>query len=197
MNIRKFFFRYRGVTPVPFGLLLLYQSNLTRWGFCAGLIIIALGESIRIAGVRMAGGRTRTRNVGANKLCTDGVFAYVRNPLYLGNILVYVGFAITAGGPWVLYLTLISLVYFSIQYAFIISLEESKLQELFGEEYAEYTHNVPRLIPRLRAWQKSPKLKPKSWRKVLHSEKSTLLNQGFFLAALIIKELFINKPNVF
>jgi len=197
MEIRKFFFRHRGITPVPFVLILLYQSNLSKWGVIAGLIIIALGEAIRIAGVHMAGGRTRTRNVGANELCTSGIFAHVRNPLYLGNVIIYIGFAITAGGPWIWYLTVIALVYFVVQYAFIISLEEDKLSELFGAKYEEYQQNVPRLIPRLSAWKKEHDFVPEPWKKVLRAEKSTLFNQCIFLIILIIKELLFNTPNVF
>ena len=197
MDIRKFFFRYRGITPLPFVLILLYQSDLTWRGITSGLLIAAFGESIRIAGIHVAGGRTRTRNVGAKKLCTSGIFSHVRNPLYLGNLLIYIGFAIFAGGPWILYLVPIALVYFVIQYALIISLEEERLLELFGDDYRDYQHQVPRLIPRLTAWKKEADFKPKPWKKVFRAEKSTLLNQAVFIIILIIKELLINSPNVF
>lgn len=194
MSLRTFFFRYRGITPLPFILILLYQSNLTTTGLIAGLLIVVLGEAVRLAGVRRAGGNTRTRKVGAKRLSTDGIYAHVRNPLYLGNLLIYVGFAVTAGGPWMLYLAVIAIIYFSIQYGFIISLEEDTLTELFGEEYRRYTENVPRLLPRLRPWHNANQHPPKKWSSVFNSEKSTLLNQAVFLAVLIIKELTLNQP---
>jgi len=197
MILRNFFFRYRGITPLPFVLILLLQSNLTRKGVICGLLIVALGEGVRLAGVRRAGGNTRTRKVGAKKLCTAGIYSHVRNPLYIGNIIIYMGFALMAGGPWVVYLTIIALVYFFIQYASIISLEETKLTELFGNEYRKYIENVPRLLPRLRPWQKDFNQPPKKWKKVLRAEKSTLLNQVVFTAVLFIKEIVINKPNGF
>jgi len=195
MTLRNFFFRYRGITPLPFVLILLIQSNLTRIGVISGLLVVALGESIRLAGVRRAGGNTRTRKVGAKKLCTAGIFSYVRNPLYLGNVIIYIGFALMAGGSWVVYLMIIALVYFIVQYGFIIALEEAKLTELFGDEYRDYTENVPRLLPRLTPWQKDPDHIPKKWGKVLKAEKSTLLNQAVFTLVLIIKEIIINNPH--
>jgi len=195
--MRDFFFRYRGITPLPFVLILLIQSDLTRMGVICGLLVITLGESIRIAGIRRAGGNTRTRKVGAKKLCTAGIYSYVRNPLYLGNVIIYIGFALMAGGPWVVYLMIIALIYFIVQYGFIISLEEAKLTDLFGDEYREYKENVPRLVPRLTPWQKDPGHNPKKWKKVLKAEKSTLLNQTVFTITLIIKEMLINKPNGF
>ncbi|HDP68499.1 MAG TPA: isoprenylcysteine carboxylmethyltransferase family protein [Candidatus Marinimicrobia bacterium] len=194
MSLRKFFFRYRGITPLPFILILLYQSNLTTTGLIVGLLIVALGEAVRLAGVRQAGGNTRTRKVGAKRLSTGGIYAHVRNPLYLGNLLIYVGFAIIAGGPWMVYLAVIALIYFSIQYGFIIALEEDTLTELFGEEYRQYTENVPRLLSRLRPWRDANQRPPKKWSSVFNSEKSTLLNQAVFLAVLIIKELTLNHP---
>lgn len=194
MSLRKFFFRYRGIIPLPFILILLYQSNLTTTGLIVGLLIVALGEAVRLAGVRRAGGNTRTRKVGAKRLSTGGIYAHVRNPLYLGNLLIYVGFAIIAGGPWMVYLAVIALIYFSIQYGFIIALEEDTLAELFGEEYRQYTENVPRLLPRLHPWRDANQRPPKKWSSVFNSEKSTLLNQAVFLAVLIIKELTLNHP---
>ncbi|MBN2601369.1 MAG: isoprenylcysteine carboxylmethyltransferase family protein [Candidatus Marinimicrobia bacterium] len=197
MTLRNFFFRYRGITPLPFVLILLIQSDLTKIGVIAGLMVVALGESIRLAGVRRAGGNTRTRKVGAKKLCTAGIFSHVRNPLYLGNLIIYIGFALMSGGPWVTYLMIIALVYFIVQYGFIIALEEAKLTELFGDEYREYTNNVPRLLPRLTPWQKDPDHTPKKWSKVFKAEKSTLLNQTVFTLLLVFKEIFINNPNGF
>ena len=197
MTLRNFFFRYRGITPLPFVLILLIQSDLTWKGVICGLIVIALGETIRLAGVRRAGGNTRTRKVGAKKLCVAGIYSYVRNPLYLGNVIIYFGFALMAGGSRVVYLMIIALIYFIVQYGFIISLEEAKLTDLFGDEYQEYTKNVPRLFPRLTPWQKDPDHISKKWGKVLKAEKSTLLNQTVFTIVLIIKEMLINNPNGF
>jgi protein-S-isoprenylcysteine O-methyltransferase Ste14 len=196
MDIRNIFFKYRGITPLPVVILLIVQSDMTRWGVVSGLVLSAIGELIRISGVRVAGGRTRTRKVGARKLCIGGIFSYVRNPLYLGNVVIYLGFALFAGGPWVFYLMLIALIYFVIQYGMIISLEEKTLADLFGEDYQEFKKNVPRLFPRLTAWKPDKTIERVSWNKVFRAEKSTLINQCIFLIVILIKEIIVHRLHV-
>jgi len=193
MGIREAAFKYRGLTPIPFILLLIFQSKMSGWGALVGLILAVAGEAIRINGVRIAGGRTRTRNVGAKKLSTAGIYSHVRNPLYLGNIMIYLGFALFAGGPWLPWLVVISLTFFIIQYGLIISLEEKTLSNLFREKYAEYVQNVPRLIPRSTAWQSDNTISRVPWRRVFKAEKSTLINQTTILLIVILKEVLINR----
>ncbi|MCK4640691.1 MAG: isoprenylcysteine carboxylmethyltransferase family protein [Candidatus Marinimicrobia bacterium] len=196
MDIRNIFFKYRGITPLPFVILLIVQSDMTRWGVVSGLVLSAIGELIRISGVRVAGGRTRTRKVGARKLCTGGIYSYVRNPLYLGNVIIYMGFALFAGGLWVFYLMFIALIYFVFQYGMIISLEEKTLADLFGENYQEYRQNVHRLFPRFTAWQPDKTIERVSWNKVIRAEKSTLINQCIFLIVILIKEIIVHRLHV-
>jgi len=196
MDFRKIIFKYRGYTPIPFFLVLLYQSNMTWLGVISGLVLALCGEWIRLNGVRVAGGRTRTRNVGAKKLSTGGPFAYIRNPLYLGNIMIYAGTALFAGGPWVFPLFIIALLYFSIQYGLIISLEEKVLLNIFGKQYEEYCSNVPRLIPRLTPWKKQQDVTKLPLKSVFHTERRTL--QSFIIVIIIIisKEILINILHV-
>ncbi|RKY54956.1 MAG: isoprenylcysteine carboxylmethyltransferase family protein [Candidatus Neomarinimicrobiota bacterium] len=196
MDFRKIIFKYRGYTPIPFFLVLLYQSNMTWLGVISGLVLALCGEWIRLNGVRVAGGRTRTRNVGAKKLSTGGPFAYIRNPLYLGNIMIYAGMALFAGGPWVFPLFIIALLYFSIQYGLIISLEEKVLLNIFGKQYEEYCSNVPRLIPRLTPWKKQQDVTKLPLKSVFHTERRTL--QSFIIVVIIIisKEILKNILHV-
>ena len=74
-----------------------------------------LGESLRFWGVAYAGGETRTTKIGASNFVTQGPFAYIRNPLYAGNILMYFGVSIM-GNSLFPYLQILGLVYFYIQY---------------------------------------------------------------------------------
>jgi protein-S-isoprenylcysteine O-methyltransferase Ste14 len=193
MDLRATAFKYRGLTPIPFILILIYQSKMSCWGTVIGLILAVAGEAIRIGGVRIAGGRTRTRNVGAKKLSVAGIYSHVRNPLYLGNIMIYLGFAIFAGGPWLSWLIAFSLIFFIIQYGLIIALEEETLAKIFKEEYPEYVKNVPRLIPRFTAWQSDNTTARVPWKRVLLAEKSTLINQIVILLIVILKEVLINR----
>ena len=63
----------------------------------SGFAVIALGEFSRLWGVAIAGSETRTTGpVGGTYLITRGPFAYVRNPLYVGNMLLYSGVGVMA-----------------------------------------------------------------------------------------------------
>ena len=141
-------FRMRGFTPVPFIFVSLWWAETNTYLILSGAIITIFGELIRFQSIRYAGGATRTREVGADALVTTGPYAMMRNPLYFANMLIYIGYAIGSGSlsP---YLPLVALVFFSIQYYLIISLEEITLSKLFGDSYAEYCNNVPRLFPKL------------------------------------------------
>ena len=88
--------------------------------------------------VSYAGGETRTTSVGAPSLCTAGPYGFVRNPIYVGNMLMYLGIVIVAGSPNLMLMALATMSFFIIQYSLIISLEEEKLDELFGSDYTTY-----------------------------------------------------------
>ena len=100
--------------------------------------MLMFGELIRIWAVSYAGGKTRTRKVGAPELCTSGPYSFTRNPLYLGNMFMYIGISIIAGAPNIILMISIIFSFFLIQYTFIVSLEEETLTALFGEQYINY-----------------------------------------------------------
>lgn len=181
MNLNNFFFKYRGFTPIPFILLILIFSKPTPTSFLWGLVVMILGESFRLWGVSYAGGATRTRQVGANHLVTNGPFARFRNPLYVGNMFMYSGASLIAN-VWQPWLILAVFLFFSLQYYFIIQLEEEKLTELFGEEYQEYKKQVPKIIPTLRPLVSKHPVIP-DFKGAVRSEKSTFLS---FLGVLIL-----------
>lgn len=192
MDIRELLFKYRGYTPIPLAIMLLYQSNMRLESSIVGSTLALLGEVTRLYSVRAAGGRTRTRSVGADQLCTWGPFAYVRNPLYIGNILIYSGIILLAGGQWMFYILIIALIFFIVQYSLIVSLEEERLLYLFDEDYKKYCNAVRRFIPRFRPWREERAIRKIGWSKVLYNEKSTLMILFLFIAALILKEVLIN-----
>ncbi len=147
MKLGQFFFKYRSYTPLPFLVPMFLYGRPTTLTLIAGLILALLGEIIRLWGVSYAGGETRTRKVGASNLVTQGPFSYVRNPLYFGNIMIYFGISVMANSlsPW---LQIVGLIYFYIQYHFIIKDEEEpKLRELFKEKYDDYCNSIKRFLP--------------------------------------------------
>ena len=87
MDIRNIFFKFRSYTPIPIALAIIYNSQPIIPFNILGILLIVIGEIIRINAVRYAGGATRTRNVGAPSLCTSGPYSHTRNPLYWGCLL--------------------------------------------------------------------------------------------------------------
>ncbi len=175
------FFRYRSFTPVPLALLLVAQARISYPAALWGLALMVGGEWIRLASVRAAGKTTRTRQVGAKRLVTWGLYAYSRNPLYIGNFLLWIGAVLFTGGSYLPWLLGAVCIMFILQYTLIISLEEATLTKLFGADYTSYRQAVPRVMPRLRrAYQAEAtytdfpigKLHP--WRYAVESERSTL-----------------------
>ena len=189
MNIRNFLFSNRSYTPVPIAFVIIYLSNPSILYSIYGIPLILIGELIRINAVSYAGGITRTMNVGAPSLCTSGPYSRTRNPLYLGNMIIYLGIVLVAGGKYVFILGAVVFLYFTFQYMMIISLEEETLKKLFGDEYIFYMENVPRLFPRVTPWIDGLNVhKPSDLYKTIKTEKRTLQNIILILIILVIKD---------
>lgn len=78
-------------------------------------------------------------------LTTSGPYAFVRNPLYVGNFLMGLGFCLFVPYPL---LSLFYVILFSFLYIGTMKKEEAVLTELFNTEYIDYKHKVPAFIPR-------------------------------------------------
>ena len=189
-NISNIFFKYRSYTPIPFLLLMVIFAEPSIISMIIGFAIAISGELMRFWGVSWAGSETRTTGgVGGTYLVISGPFAFVRNPLYVGNILLYTGIGIMS---WSLfpYLQIAAILFFAVQYHFIVLEEEKFLKEKFGEAYKKYFKNVPRFILRFTPYEdaalEQPPYNPKAGVK---SEKRTL--QAFSLVSLIIVIIWI------
>jgi protein-S-isoprenylcysteine O-methyltransferase Ste14 len=148
------------------------------WSFIGlGSIAILPGLIIRA----FASGHVRKNEA----LATTGPYAYTRNPLYLGSLLIGVGFAFAARSWWI---ALVLVVMFFAIYLPVIYGEEKFLRDKFPD-FAEYARNVPRILPRLTAYarteESSVSFSFELYRK--HREYNALLGTVFMLAALIAK----------
>ncbi|MBW7887981.1 MAG: isoprenylcysteine carboxylmethyltransferase family protein [Bacteroidetes bacterium] len=185
MDIRLKIFELRSYTPIPFIIVMLVYAQPTLETLIAGFALASAGEALRFWGVAIAGSETRTTgNVGATNLITDGPFGYVRNPLYVGNILMYVGIGIMSNAlmPW---LPLAALLFFIVQYQLIVSREEEHLRQAFADEYPSYVEHVPRFVPRLTKYVGEHSFHRKAdFQRGFQSETRTL--QAFALLTLII-----------
>lgn len=102
-----------------------------------------VGWSVQVQYVLGQG--TPAPKVATQKLVTQGPYAYSRNPMTLGAMLLYLGIGFWIGSGVVVILTL---VVFSILLTFIYFHETNELAERFGDEYLEYNRRTPFLIPR-------------------------------------------------
>ena len=185
MGLGQRLFQYRSYIPIPFMLVMLVLASPTPASIITGLLIVAAGESLRLWGVAIAGSETRTTDrVGGTFLVTTGPFAHVRNPLYLGNIIVYAGFGVMSNAAW---LAIVALLFFSWQYFLIVRLEEEHLAARFEEEYSRYRQAVPRFLPTLRKYVGGDNPQPEiDWKRGLLSEKRSLQAIALLTVALIV-----------
>ena len=178
-------FRHRGWLPVPFLLVpLLARGDMgaTKWG--VGFVLIVLGEAIRLAGVAAAGTVTRRRSRTVQRLVTYGIFAWMRNPLYVGNFLIWIGFTVISGVLWFLP---VAALLFAVEYTLIVRYEEGVLESIFGAEYLAYKAATPRWVPRPPSRREAGE---HHWGEAWRSEIST------FLQYAVITGLFIAKQKL-
>ncbi len=186
-SLRAKLFTLRSYTPLPFLAAMLLFAHPTVVTMIFGFIAVIAGELIRFSGVGYAGSLTRvTGSVGAPEVIVAGPFAYVRNPLYIGNIVTYIGIGIMANAlvPW---LVIAAAAWFAFQYYQIVLLEEEFLEKEFGEEYLVFKRNVPRFIPRWNGYAPSnPKQQRPNWREACRSERRTFQALTIVCSALCI-----------
>jgi protein-S-isoprenylcysteine O-methyltransferase Ste14 len=178
-------FRHRGWLPILFlGIPLVSPGNMSVHLWAIGLTLIAIGEMWRLSGVAAAGTTTRRRSRNVQRLVTYGVFAWSRNPLYNGNFLIWLGFAIISGVLW--FLPIVVLL-FAFEYSLIVRYEEGVLESTFGDEYLRYKLQTPRWIPRVPRVRAAGEYDwPQAWR----SETSTFLQYIVLLLAFVLKSRY-------
>jgi protein-S-isoprenylcysteine O-methyltransferase Ste14 len=167
-------FRNRGWLPVPFFLIPLLapptvSDERRALAWVIGALLVAGGELVRLAGVAAAGTVTRRRSRAVQRLVTYGIFAWTRNPLYVGNFLAWMGVVVASGVLWFLP---VAVVLFAVEYSLIVRYEEGVLESIFGDEYLAYKRRTPRWVARPPA-DRGPG--PHDWGEALRSEVSTLL----------------------
>jgi protein-S-isoprenylcysteine O-methyltransferase Ste14 len=87
-------------------------------------------------------------------LVVTGLYRYVRNPMYVGVAATIFGQGLLFGNARVLEYGLFVWLAFHL---FVLGYEEPTLRRSFGNEYEEFRRNVPRWIPRVKAWQEPAK----------------------------------------
>jgi len=171
---------------VPLGFLFavfyFWLARPTWLSITLGLIVVAPGLLVRA----LASGHVRKNEV----LATSGPYAYTRNPLYLGSLLIGVGFVVAARSWWVG--AALVLMFFAI-YLPVIRDEEAFLRPKFPE-FEEYARQVPRMLPRLTAGSNESETARFSLELYLkHREWNALLGAVLMMAGLMMKKLLFRS----
>jgi protein-S-isoprenylcysteine O-methyltransferase Ste14 len=165
-----------------FAVLYFWLARPTWQSMALGAVLIVPGLLIRA----LASGRVRKNE----SLATSGPYAYTRNPLYLGSLLMGLGFCVAARSWWV---GVVLVVMFFAIYLPVIRDEENYLRAEFPE-YEEYMRRVPRIFPRLTtdsdAHRDSEGFSSELYWK--HREYNALLGALAMTVALIVKMKLLN-----
>jgi len=157
-----------------FAVVFVLLARPTRTSLLAGALVVLPGLALR----GLASGHVQKDK----QLTTSGPYAYTRNPLYLGSLILAAGFAIAARNWWIV---AIMLVMFAVIYVPVIAGEERYLRRTFPG-YDDYARHVPRMLPRLTRYgsQQSAYSSARYWK---HREYEASIGCVVVLAVLVAK----------
>jgi protein-S-isoprenylcysteine O-methyltransferase Ste14 len=174
--------RIRVPMGFAFALLYFWLARPTWRSLAVGAVVIVPGLLTRA----LASGHVRKNEA----LATSGPYAYTRNPLYLGSLLIGIGFAIAARSWWV---GVALVVMFFAIYMPVIHSEEQFLREKFPD-FDEYARQVPRMLPRITRYRSDEAGGGFSFQLYLkHREWNALLGAVAIIASLVIKMAIVKS----
>jgi hypothetical protein len=155
----------------------MWLAKPTRGSLVVGALVLVPGLLLR----GLASGHVQKDK----QLTTSGPYAYTRNPLYLGSLIMAAGFAIAARNWWIV---AIMLGMFAVIYVPVIAGEERYLRQTFPD-YDDYARHVPRMLPRLTRYgnQQSAYSSARYWK---HREYEASIGCVAVLAILAAKLIF-------
>jgi len=165
MNLKnrlKRWFKLRFFITYPFGLFVLFFCSPTKDSFGFGIWFVVLGLLVRL----WANGYA----IKTHKLTTSGPYSLVRNPLYLGTMLVTIGFMIMLNTS---YAGLVFVIIMVAVYYRTIRNEERALTEKYGKAYLDYKENVPMIVPSFFRYKSQEKW-PFSMRRIIENKEYKL-----------------------
>jgi protein-S-isoprenylcysteine O-methyltransferase Ste14 len=182
-------FRHRSWLPVPLGLAVVVLKTGEMdgpWPVTLGVTLLVVGELLRLWAVRHIGTISRTRTATRQgPLIMSGPFRMVRNPLYLGNWLIWTGLVVASRLLWMLP---IAWAVFALQYGTMVIWEEARLRSMFGRQCDRYALDVSRWVPG-RPNDLAPLRTRYPWREVAFSERGTLMAIALVASLLAVKTL--------
>ena len=172
--------------------ILIFPASFSFARFAAGLLLLIAGQLLRL----WAAGyipKYRTEVIGAPILITWGPYKWIRNPLYAGNALMGLGWALMAGWWWVAAFAAAFILLYSL---IVIPAEEEFLAEKFGAQYEYYRKRVPALIPWPRggfpqaSFAEKPFDAKKAWEQEIYSIRVNLIITAVLMLRLFLFRFF-------
>jgi protein-S-isoprenylcysteine O-methyltransferase Ste14 len=158
------------------------------WLLLAGAGLVTTGQVVRLWAVRHIGVISRTRATPLlGPLVMTGPYARTRNPLYVGNWLLWTGFVLGSRLLWMLPL---AWVLFAVHYGAMARWEERLLHHHFSDAYRAYSDRVRRWWPS-GGLSDPPAIVLHPWSQVLFSERGTLAAVGLMVVLLAAKEMLM------
>jgi protein-S-isoprenylcysteine O-methyltransferase Ste14 len=190
-ELDEFVFARRGELLAVPAIALAAFGRPSAFSIAVGLPLAFAGEAIRAWAVGYSGVTTRGDTVTAPALVTAGPYAYLRNPLYAGNFITALGFAIafTGANSGVARHVLAAGALGTMLgvYAVVIPHEERFLRDRFGAAFDEYVAAVPSVFPRTTpAGSEQGTYDPTV---IARAESRTFVTFGAMLVALAFKAL--------
>lgn len=188
MNIKERFkrwFKLRFAIVYPFGVLIIFFYSPTESHFKLGLPFIIAGLLIRV----WANGYA----IKMEKFTTSGPYAYVRHPLYLGTMLIALGFTILVRASFAGagFIAAMAGVYYRT-----IKKEEKMLEDKFKDSYLNYKKKIPAILPAIFPYRQGEKW-PFSFKRLVRNHEYKLF---FWVLIMVIvfylKEELIIESNV-
>jgi protein-S-isoprenylcysteine O-methyltransferase Ste14 len=149
-----------------------------------GILIVLLGATVRVWSTKHVGRRLLGMKKKGKMLVRMGPYAIVRNPLYIGNILIATGFSILSELIW--FAPFVFLYFFLLNH-FVVLYEERKLLSRWGDEYQTYLNEVPRWMPSFKNWH-GVKIDGFTWIQAIKAEVPSLSLILFGVAIFIFKD---------
>ena len=136
----SFWIRWRVRIGYPVALAYLILSRPSGWSLVVGGLVGALGLGVR----GWAAGYLRKHET----LAVGGPYAFTRNPLYFGSVILAAGFVIAGNSLWA---GIIVAAYLGLFYPAVMKREEGELRARYGNDFDAYAVRVPLFWPRLRS----------------------------------------------
>lgn len=203
IRIGDFFFKFRNLL-FPLLLVALFITQPPPYNYM-GMEWLEEAKDVLAVCVVLAGLALRATVIGyayikrgglnkqvyADTLVTKGFFGLCRNPLYVGNFIIYFGVLLMHGSLLVIVL---GMLFFGFVYTAIVAAEEHFLRGKFGAEYTAYCQDVPRWRFKLSRLKEATHGMEFSFRRVLAKDYTTITNAVVALAGIEMIEEFSFHP---